>query len=109
MALMATSFIGIDSASDETLVRCLARKDERAMRVLFARHYRRVFSFLIRIVRDETLAEDVELLIGLRALRRAAQLVERVGRDHVAQARITAAKAVVHGGDAIADDHAEGR
>jgi hypothetical protein len=54
-----SSFIGIDSASDETLVRCVARKDERVMRVLVARHHRRIFLFLIRVVKDETLAEDV--------------------------------------------------
>jgi RNA polymerase sigma-70 factor (ECF subfamily) len=71
MALMAGSFIGIDSASDETLVLCVARKDERAMRVLFARHHRRVFLFLTRIVRDETLAEDVVSEVFLDIWRKA--------------------------------------
>jgi RNA polymerase sigma-70 factor (ECF subfamily) len=41
------------------LVQRVARKDERAMRVLFARQHRRIFLFLVRIVRDQTLAEDV--------------------------------------------------
>jgi len=68
---MAGSFIGIDSASDETLVRCVARKDERAMRVLFARHHRRVFLFLTRMVRDETLAEDVVSEVFLDIWRKA--------------------------------------
>src|SRR5262245_21958074 len=71
MAPMASSYVGIDSASDETLVRNVARKDERAMRVLFARHQRRVFLFLIRIAKDETLAEDVVSDVFLDVWRRA--------------------------------------
>jgi len=68
---MASSYFGIDSASDETLVRSVARKDERAMRVLFARHQRRVFLFLTRMVRDEMLAEDVVSDVFLDVWRRA--------------------------------------
>jgi RNA polymerase sigma-70 factor, ECF subfamily len=68
---MASSFIGFDRASDAILVRCVARKDERAMRVLFARHQRRVFAFLMRIVKDETLAEDVVSDVFLDVWRKA--------------------------------------
>jgi RNA polymerase sigma-70 factor, ECF subfamily len=69
---MASSFTGIDRASaDETLVRCVARKDERAMRTLFARHQRRVSLFLIRLVKDETLAEDVVSEVFLDVWRKA--------------------------------------
>jgi RNA polymerase sigma-70 factor, ECF subfamily len=68
---MASSFIGIDSATDQTLVRRVARKDERAMRVLFARHHRRVFLYLIRVVKDETLAEDVVSEVFLDVWRKA--------------------------------------
>src|SRR5262249_37312564 len=71
MAPMASSFIGIDNATDETLVRSVARKDERAMRILFARHHRRVALFLNRIVRDETLAEDVVSDVFLDVWRKA--------------------------------------
>src|SRR3954452_21895905 len=71
MALMASSFIGIDSATDETLVRYVARKDERAMRTLFARYQRRVSLFLIRRVKDETLAEDVVSEVFLDVWRKA--------------------------------------
>jgi RNA polymerase sigma-70 factor (ECF subfamily) len=68
---MASSFVGMDSASDETLVQGVARKDERAMRVLFARQHRRTFLFLVRIVKDETLAEDVVSEVFLDVWRKA--------------------------------------
>jgi RNA polymerase sigma-70 factor (ECF subfamily) len=84
MGLMASSFIGIDSATDETLMRSVARKDERAMRVLFARHHRRVFLFLIRVVKDETLAEDVVSEVFLDVWRKAESFKEAVLRVHVA-------------------------
>jgi RNA polymerase sigma-70 factor (ECF subfamily) len=71
MILMASSFFGMDGASDEALVRCVARQDERAMRIIFARHQRRTFLFLIRIVKDETLAEDVVSEVFLDVWRRA--------------------------------------
>jgi len=68
---MVSSLTGIDSASDETLVRCIARQDERAMRVLFARYHRRVFLFILRVVRDATLAEDVVSDVFLDVWRKA--------------------------------------
>src|SRR5262245_51583867 len=77
MALMASSFIAIDRASDETLMRGVARKDERAMRLLFARHQRRVFLFLIRVVNDETLAEDVVSEVFLDVWRKAESFREQ--------------------------------
>jgi RNA polymerase sigma-70 factor, ECF subfamily len=68
---MASTLTGIDSASDETLVRCIARRDERAMRVLFARYHRRVFLFILRVVRDGTSAEDVVSDVFLDVWRKA--------------------------------------
>ncbi len=81
---MASSLIGIDSATDEILVRCVARKDARAMRVLFARHHRRVFLFLIRVVKDETLAEDVVSEVFLDVWRKAENFKEQSSVSHVA-------------------------
>jgi RNA polymerase sigma-70 factor (ECF subfamily) len=71
MALMTSTLTGIDSASDETLMRCIAHRDERAMRVLFARYHRRVFLFILRVVRDGTLAEDVVSDVFLDVWRKA--------------------------------------
>ena len=48
-----------EASSDEALVRRIARGDQLAMRTLFARHQVRAYRFVLRIVRDEMLAEDV--------------------------------------------------
>jgi RNA polymerase sigma-70 factor, ECF subfamily len=45
--------------SDETLIRQIAAGDKGAMRLLFARHRVKVYRFVLRIVRDAALAEDV--------------------------------------------------
>jgi RNA polymerase sigma-70 factor (ECF subfamily) len=48
-----------DTASDEVLIRRIAAGDQLAMRTLFARHRISLYRWLLRIVRDETLAEDL--------------------------------------------------
>ena len=48
-----------ESSTDESLIERIARRDQLAMRALFARHRLRVYRFALRLVRDETLAEDV--------------------------------------------------
>ena len=47
------------------------------MRVLFARHHVRVYRFVVRLVRDETLAEDVVSEIFLDVWRQAATFKAR--------------------------------
>jgi RNA polymerase sigma-70 factor, ECF subfamily len=47
------------ATSDEALIGLVANGDKDAFRVLFARHNVRVFRFLLRIVADEGLAEDL--------------------------------------------------
>jgi RNA polymerase sigma-70 factor (ECF subfamily) len=47
------------SESDEMLIRQIAAGDRTAMRTLFARHQVKVFRFVMRIVADAALAEDV--------------------------------------------------
>jgi RNA polymerase sigma-70 factor, ECF subfamily len=46
-------------STDEKLIERIARGDQLAMRALFARHRLRVYRFVLRMVRDETLAEDL--------------------------------------------------
>lgn len=46
------------TTSDEDLLRRIAAGDQLAMRVLFSRHQTAVFRFVLRLVRDETVAED---------------------------------------------------
>lgn len=45
--------------SDGDLVKRIASGERLAMQVLFSRHQMRVYRFVLRLVRDETLAEDV--------------------------------------------------
>jgi RNA polymerase sigma-70 factor (ECF subfamily) len=45
--------------SDEKLIKQIAHGNKLAMRALFARHRVRVYRFVLRILRDSALAEDV--------------------------------------------------
>jgi len=47
------------AATDESLVARIAKGEQVAMQVLFARHNVRVFRFVLRYIRDEATAEDV--------------------------------------------------
>ena len=47
------------SVSDETLIGRIAAGQKAAMCALFVRHQLKVYRFILRIVRDATLAEDV--------------------------------------------------
>src|ERR1700737_878284 len=64
-------------ASDESLVQRIAAGDQLAMRALFARHQVRLYRFLLRIVRDETLAEDLLSDVFLDVWRQAASFEAR--------------------------------
>ena len=50
---------GAESTSDEMLIARMAAGQKSAMRVLFARHQLKIYHFVLRIVRDAALAEDV--------------------------------------------------
>jgi RNA polymerase sigma-70 factor (ECF subfamily) len=65
------------TASDETLIARIAAGDRLAMRVLFARHHVRVYRFVLRIVRDEALAEDVISEVFFDVWRQAASFAAR--------------------------------
>lgn len=49
----------MQSTTDEALLARIASGDRLAMQVLFGRHHVRVFRFVLRIVRDEAVAEDL--------------------------------------------------
>ena len=57
--LISTAADRRQSLSDETLIKQIAEGNKLAMRALFARHQLRVYRFILRIVRDAALAEDV--------------------------------------------------
>ena len=64
-------------ASDKSLILRVASGDQVAMRALFARHQVRLYRFLVRIVRDETLAEDLVSDVFLDVWRQAASFEAR--------------------------------
>jgi RNA polymerase sigma-70 factor, ECF subfamily len=65
------------SRSDEMLIEQIACGDQLAMRWLFARHRLRVYRFVLRMVRDETLAEDILSEVFLDVWRKADQFEAR--------------------------------
>ena len=58
-------------ASDDDLVRRIASGDTLAMRVLFSRHQMKVHRFVLRLVRDESVAEDMISEVFLDVWRQA--------------------------------------
>jgi RNA polymerase sigma-70 factor (ECF subfamily) len=65
------------TGSDESLMRRIAAGDQLAMRALFARHQVGLYRFLVRIVRDQTLAEDLVSDVFLDVWRQAASFEAR--------------------------------
>ena len=61
-----------DTSSDEALIGRIAQGDHLAMRTLFARHQVRAYRFVLRIVRDKMLAEDVISDVFLDVWRQAS-------------------------------------
>ena len=58
-------------SSDESLIKRIASGDKLAMQVFYARHHVRVFRFVVRIVHDESMAEDLISEVFLDAWRQA--------------------------------------
>jgi RNA polymerase sigma-70 factor, ECF subfamily len=58
-------------ADDRQLIAGLAADDQRALRTLIARHQLRVFRFIVRIVRNEAVAEELTNEVFLEAWRNA--------------------------------------
>ena len=63
--------------ADCALVQAAGAGDRRAMGVLFARHKNRVFRFILRMVRDRALAEDLLGDVFLDVWRRARRFAGR--------------------------------
>jgi RNA polymerase sigma-70 factor, ECF subfamily len=66
-----------NSASDETLISRIAEGDQLAMRTLFARHRIALYRWLLRLVGDEGLAEDLLSEVFLDVWRQAASFEGR--------------------------------
>jgi RNA polymerase sigma-70 factor (ECF subfamily) len=63
--------------SDEALVEKVASGNRLAMQVLFARHHARVYRFILRLVRNDALAEDLTSEVFLSVWRQAQRFEAR--------------------------------
>src|SRR5258707_11009014 len=66
-----------ETSSDEVLIRRIADGDQLAMRTLFARHRVAIYRWLLRLVGDEALAEDLLSDVFLDVWRKAASFEAR--------------------------------
>src|SRR5438046_6398433 len=95
-----------ESSSDETLTRRIAAGDQSAMRALFARYRVKVYRWLLCLVDDEALAEDLLSEVFLDVWRHAASFEARasVSTWLLAIARYKALSARRRRTDAALDD-----
>ena len=71
------SIIAAQATSDEALLESIAEGGRTAMHILYARHNVRVYRFILRIVRDTTMAEDLVSQVFLDVWRTASQFEGR--------------------------------
>lgn len=62
----------MQKAQDAQLITRIAAQDQAALRGLYARHQTRVFRFLLRLVRQEAIAEELTNEVFMEAWRHAA-------------------------------------
>src|SRR5262245_30496653 len=67
----------MQSTSDEVLIGRIANGDRLAMQVLYARYHVRVFRFVVRLVRDDSTAEDLISEVFLDVWRQAGRFEGR--------------------------------
>ena len=67
----------LEATSDETLIARIAAGDSAAMRVLYLRHQLRVHRFVLRLVRNQSIAEDVISDVFLDVWRQAGSFEGR--------------------------------
>jgi RNA polymerase sigma-70 factor, ECF subfamily len=69
--------IAAQATSDEMLLESIADGGRNAMHILYSRHNVRVYRFILRIVRDTTIAEDLVSQVFLDVWRTARQFEGR--------------------------------
>jgi RNA polymerase sigma-70 factor (ECF subfamily) len=96
----------MQATSDEVLIQRIAGGDRLAMQVLFARHHVRVFRFVLRLVRNESVAEDLISEVFLDVWRQAGRFEGRsaVSTWLLAIARFKALSALRRKPEAELDD-----
>jgi hypothetical protein len=74
--------VGSESSSDETLITRIASGHKLALQALFARYPVRIYRFVLRTVRDETMAENLISDVFLDVWHQAAHFESpRLGVD----------------------------
>ena len=98
----------MQSTSDDVLIGRVATGDRLAMQVLFARHHVRIYRFVLRLVRDELVAEDLISEVFLDVWRQAGRFEGRsqVSTWLLAIARFKALSALRRRPDEELDDEA---
>src|SRR5438128_1930426 len=77
VAALRTQRAAPEISSDEMLIRRIAEGDQLAMRTLFGRHRVALYRWLLRLVGDEALAEDLLSDVFLDVWRQAAAFEAR--------------------------------
>jgi RNA polymerase sigma-70 factor (ECF subfamily) len=98
----------MQATSDEVLIGRIASGDRLAMQVLFARHHVRVYRFVLRLVRDQSSAEDLISEVFLDVWRQAGRFEGRsaVSTWLLAIARFKALSALRRKPDEVLDEEA---
>jgi RNA polymerase sigma-70 factor (ECF subfamily) len=73
----ARGIIAAQATSDEMLLESIASGEKAAMHVLYARHNVRVYRFILRIIGDASIAEDLVSQVFLDVWRTAGQFEGR--------------------------------
>jgi len=71
------SIVAAQATSDEMLLESISEGNRTAMHILYSRHNVRVYRFILRIVRDTTMAEDLVSQVFLDVWRTARQFEGR--------------------------------
>lgn len=100
----------MQATSDEVLIGRIANGDRLAMQVLFARHHVRVFRFVVRLVRNDSTAEDLISDVFLDVWRQAGRFEGRsaVSTWLLSIARFKALSALRRRPDEVLDEEAAG-
>jgi RNA polymerase sigma-70 factor (ECF subfamily) len=100
----------MQATSDEVLIGRIAGGDRLAMQVLFVRHHVRVFRFVVRLVKNESTAEDLISDVFLDVWRQAGRFEGRsaVSTWLLSIARFKALSALRRRSDEVLDDDAAG-
>jgi RNA polymerase sigma-70 factor (ECF subfamily) len=76
-AAAGQGIIAAQATSDEMLLQSIADGDRTAMHILYSRHHVRVYRFILRIVHDSSVAEDLASQVFLDVWRTARQFEGR--------------------------------